>query len=62
MITFSGFVQHWTDNKRHMPAAEAQAIRRVALARVQERQAAGYGRTPLAFDDLCERIERALSR
>jgi len=54
------FVHHFTANRDAMPKGEAESIREAALARVRERWAAGRGDTPLLFDDLIERIERAL--
>lgn len=60
MLTFSAFTASYAANERHMPPAEAAAIRRAAVARLAERWRAGRGDKPLCFADLCERIERAV--
>jgi hypothetical protein len=59
--TWSTFVSHWTSNLSAMPAAVAAEIRREAVARLQERQRAGRGDTPLCFGDLVARIETAVA-
>lgn len=59
-MPFSAFVAHWTASRSAMPAAVAEEIRRVGLARLAERQRAGRGDRPLCFADLVLRIESAV--
>lgn len=61
MLTFSAFTASFAANVAHMAPAEAEAIRRAAVARLAERWRAGRGDAPLCFADLCERIEAAVS-
>jgi hypothetical protein len=58
---FSQFTSHFLANVRSMAPAVAADIRRAALARVTERQRAGRADGALLFDDLIERIERAVA-
>ena len=61
MFHFSDFVAHFAANRRYMAPVTAATIRKVALTRLAERQAAGRGDTPLLFGDLIDRIEAAVS-
>ncbi len=61
MFFYSQFVAHFSANRRYMAPAVAEGIRRDARSRVIERQQAGRADAPLLFDDLIERIERAVA-
>lgn len=61
MFTYSDFVNQFTANRSHMANAVAAEIARDAKARLLARYAAGYGKTPLAFNDFIDRIEDAVA-
>lgn len=58
---FSHFTAHFAANRNRIPAGVAAVIRREALQRVQDRQAAGRAGSALDFSDLIERIEQAVA-
>ena len=59
MVTWSSFVDHAVNLRGRIPARAYEAIISEAKARLRDRQAAGYGATPLDFRDLSERLENA---
>ena len=62
MVTWSQFTEYAAASRKHVPPAQWEAIRKEAVARLRERFAAGYARTPLDFSDLVEKMESAISR
>lgn len=60
-MTFSTFLRYLTDNRRHLPLSVVLEVEREAKRRVIDRLAAGRADSPLTFDDLHSRCERALA-
>jgi hypothetical protein len=60
-MTFSAFTAYFTANRKHVPAALANDVRRAALSRLQERMQAGRADSALDFSDLIERMETSIA-
>lgn len=60
-MTFSTFTAYFAANKNNVPASVAAAVRREAVARVQERMSAGRADSVLDFSDLVLRMENAVA-